>query len=255
MIPNITPEFLIKLFENYQFITLGLGSFLLVLGATEKLVLRNNSWIISSQFKLILVVVGIVLMVISVLAMFKDKLFAPQNKIQKELENTTAELEKIRNKIKYLVESSNNSNGYVSSSELTNILEGMENDIHEFQLRFHNSQKAAKWLKTKQESLLQAVKFSDLNSDINNISLDDFRAEIKKYIGLLIESLETSKNITPRRRKITYHINKPLPYIEVMEFLQIQIKQEVDKHPDLTKEEFRELNNCIDALIRDIQRE
>lgn len=249
------PELFLKLLENSSLTTLFFGGFLMILGGAEKIPLGNTSLTISSQAKLILLVVGLGLTVISALTLLKI-IRVPRRstevnlRIQQQLEgqrSTIAKLEEIIKEIREFVESRTDD----VSLSLLEILDGVKDQAREFEKAARESRIASQWLTNHYQSILQLVKISDLN----NQTPDKFRAEIQRYVELLVESLDNSKYIAPSARNITSHIGNPFPYMQVLQSLKIQIKQEVDRHQSLREEELRRLNDCIDKLIDDIRYE
>jgi Zn-dependent protease with chaperone function len=106
---------------------------------------------------------------------------------------------------------------------------------------------AAKWLLSQQQSLLQSIK----NSEFSSKSLEEFRSEIKKYLDLLIESLNNDLFITPKRRDINFHIKEPLPYVNALN----RLKKEIKDQYKLNGTELKTLNTYIDQLVEDIKKE
>jgi|688.fasta_scaffold45591_2 hypothetical protein len=106
---------------------------------------------------------------------------------------------------------------------------------------------AAKWLLSQQQSLLQTIK----NSEFSSKSLEEFRSEIKKYLDLLIESLNNDLFITPKRRDINFHIKEPLPYVNALN----RLKKEIKDQYKLNGTELKTLNTYIDQLVEDIKKE
>ncbi|MBW4691510.1 MAG: hypothetical protein KME27_07045 [Lyngbya sp. HA4199-MV5] len=252
------PELLLKLLENSPLAILLFGVFLIVLGGAEKLPLGSSTLTISSQVKVILLVVGIALTLISTLTLFKDKIFRLPKGASKEVslktqqkietqKNTITKLEEIIKEIKEFIESRNDD----VSLSLLDILNGVKDQAREFEKAGRESRLAAQWLVNHHQSILQSVKFSEINGKAS----DSFRAEIKRYVELMVESLEEAKYITPGARDIAFHIGNPFPYTQAMQALKAQIKQEVDNHQGLRETELERLNNCLDRLIEDIRYE
>jgi hypothetical protein len=252
------PELLLKLLENSSLATLLLGVFLIVLGGAERLPLGNTNLTISSQVKVILLIAGIALTLISALTLFKDKIFkVPKRgnrelslKTQQKLESQQVMIIKLEEIIKEIREFIESRNDDVSLS-LLGILDGVRDQAREFEKAGRESRIASQWLSNNQKSILQSVSFSESNTKTS----DDFRAEIRAYVKLVIESLESSRYIAPGARNINFHIGNPFPYTQAMQSLKTQIKQEVDNHQGLKETELGRLNNCIDKLIEDIRYE
>lgn len=252
------PELLLKLLENSSLATLFFGVFLIILGGAEKLPLGNTTLTISSQVKVILLIVGIALTLISTLTLFKNKLFRINKggnrevslKIQQKLEsqqNTIAKLEEIIKDIREFVESRNDD----VSLSLLDILNGVKDQAREFEKAGRESRLASQWLSNHYVSILQSIKFSDLNDQ----GLDEFRNEIRKYVELLVESLNQAKYIAPGARNISFHVGNPFPYMKALQSFKAQVKQEIDQHQNLRETELGRLNDCIDKLIDDIRYE
>lgn len=251
-------ELLLKLLENSSLSTLFFSVFLIILSGADKLPLGNTTLTISSQVKVILLVVGITLMLISSLTLFKDKIFRKTKgenreislKIQQELESQKRTIAKLEEIIKEIREFVGPRNDDVSLS-LLDILNGVKDQAREFEKAGRESRLASQWLANHYLSILQSTKFPDLNAQ----DLDEFRDEIRKYIELLVESLNKAKYITPEARDISFHVGNPFPYIKALQSFKTQIKQEVDQHQSLRETEFERLNSCIDKLIDDIRYE
>ncbi|NJL37014.1 MAG: hypothetical protein HC899_09745 [Leptolyngbyaceae cyanobacterium SM1_4_3] len=253
------PELLSKLLENYPLATLFLGVFLVAFSGIEKLPLGSTTVNISSQVKLVLLIIGLILTIVSILSLFKEQL--PNSlkmtdgrddyTIQEELEKQKAvvtELEELVREIKAFVESRNDE----TSLAVLDILNGVKDQAREYAKAARESRLAAKWLRSKQQSLLLSIKHSDFNSK----HLEEFRSEIQKYLELVIESLEKSKYIAPRARKISFHIGNPFPYVKALQVLKKQIEREFSNNQDELKEtELARLNDCIDNLAEVIRRE
>jgi regulator of PEP synthase PpsR (kinase-PPPase family) len=253
------PELLSKLLENSSLTTLFLGIFLIIFSGVENIPVGSAFLIVSSQVKTILLALGIILTSVSTLSLFKDKIFKPSKgkrsenniKNQKELEekqDSIVKLEVLVQEIRTFVESRNDE----VSLAVIDILNGVRDQAREFEKAARESRLAAQWLSSKKQTILQSAKFSDLNSQ----TLEKFRAEIQRYIELVIESLEKAKYIAPRARDITFHVGNPFPYVQAIESLKSQIEFESNRHPDGLKEtELERLNGCIDNLIEVVRRE
>jgi len=252
------PELLSKLLENSSLTTLFIGVFLTIFSGVEKIPVGNTTLDISPQVKLILLVIGVALTLVSTFSLFKDKLLKTPTKnedsdirAQQELNNkqdSIIKLEGLIQEISSFVESRNDE----VSREIVDILNGVKNQAYEFEKEYRESKLAAQWLSNKNQKILQTIKFSDLNAR----TLEEFRAEIKRYVELIIESLERGTYIAPRMRGIAFHIGNPFPYVQAIQSLKSQIKHEFDIHPDgLEEPEFERLNKHIDRIIEVIRRE
>jgi uncharacterized FlaG/YvyC family protein len=251
------PEVLLKLLENSSLVTLIFGVLLIVLGGAENLPLGNTTLTISSTVKVILLIVGVALTLISILALFKGTVFRAPKRESKELIATKQknleqeeQIKKLNNIIEEIKEFIGSRNDEISLS-LIDILKGVESETRKFEKAGRGFRLAAQWLLNNQELLLQSTQFSDLNGK----NLDSFRSEIQRYIELLVEGLEKFKYITPKARDITFHIGNPFPYIHAMQSVKARIKQEIDKHQDLEETELERLNRSIDNLIKAIRGE
>jgi hypothetical protein len=252
------PELLLKLLENSSLTTLFTGIFLIIISGIEKVPLGDATLSIYPQVKVALFITGIALTLISSLSLFKGKLFTtPRSrgdsatKTRQELnekQNSITRLEGLIQEIRTLVESRNDG----VSLAVIEILNGVRDQTREFERAAGESRLAAQWLSNKKQKILQSIKFSDLNSK----TLEEFRTEVKRYIELVIESLENAKYIAPRAREIAFHIGNPFPYIEAMRALKAQVKHEFDLYSNgLEESEFQRLNEHIDKLIEVIRRE
>jgi hypothetical protein len=251
-------ELLSKLLDNSSLTTLFIGVFLIIFSGVERIPIGNVTLEISSQAKLILLLTGIFLTLVSTLSLFKDKIFKMPKKSgsidindRQELDDkqdAILKLEELVKEIRAFVESRSDE----VSLAVIDILNGVRDQAREFEREARDSRLAAKWLSSRKQKLLQSIKFSDLNSK----TLEDFRAEVQKYIELIIESLENAKYIAPRAREIVFHITNPFPYVQAIQSLKSQIAHELNIHPDgLEATEIEKLNNCIDKLIEVIRRE
>lgn len=253
------PELLSKLLENSSLTTLFLGVFLIIFSGVEKIPIGSTTLTVSPQVKTILLVLGLILTFVSTLSLFKDKVFKTLRgkrsensiKTRKELEekqDSITKLEGLVQEIRTFVESRNDE----VSLAVIDILNGVRDQAREFEKAARESRLAAQWLSSKKQAILQSVKFSDLNSR----TLEEFRAEVQRYIELIIESLEKAKYIAPRARNITFHVGNPFPYVQAIQSLKSQIELESDRQLDGLKEtELERLNGCIDSLIEVIRRE
>lgn len=256
------PELLLKLLENSPLVTLFFGVFLIILGGAEKLPFGSTTLIISSQVKVILLVVGIVLTLISALTLFKDKIFGITKERngefslenQQKLESQQNEIEELKEIIKDIKEFVKSRSDDVSPA-LLNILNGVEDRVkdqtREFEKASRESRLASQWLLKHYVSILKSIRFSETN----NKSLGEFCDEITKYVEILIESLNKAKYITPGARNISFHIGYSLPYVKALQSFKAQIKHEVDQHQSLSETELKIFNDCIDQLIDDIRYE
>jgi len=251
-------ELLSKLLDNSSLTILFVGVLLVIFSGVEKIPLGNTTLSISQPVKPILLVIGISLVLISTLFLFKDKLFKTPKKsvdshvkARQELnakQDSITKLEGLIQEIKAFVESRNDE----VSLAVIDILNGVRDQAREFEKEARESRLAAQWLSSKKQTVLQSIKFSDLNSR----TLEEFRGEIQRYIELIIESLEKVKYIAPRAREIAFHIGNPFPYTQAIQSLKSQINRELDVHPDgLEPKEIERLNNYIDRLIEVIRRE
>lgn len=253
------PDLLSKLLENYPLATLVLGILLVAVAGIEKLPLGNTTVDVSSQIKLVLLAIGLILTIFSILSLFKDQLpnflkitgGRGNLKIQKEFEKeqiAVAKLEEVIQEIKVFVKSRNDE----TSLAVLDILNGVKDQAREFEKAIRESRLAAKWLRSRQQSLLQSVKLLTSNSK----SLEEFRSEVQRYLELVIESLEKGKYIAPRARDINFHIDNPFPYIQALQVLKTRIGKEFSNNQDgLKKIELERLNACIDKLTEVIRRE
>lgn len=252
------PELLLKLLENSPLVTLFFGVFLIILGGAEKLPFGNTTLIISSQVKVILLVVGIALTLISALTLFKDKIFGITKERngefsledQQKLESQQNEIEELKEIIKDIKEFVKSRSDDVSPA-LLNILNGVKDQASEFEKASRESRLASQWLSNHYVLILKSIKFSETN----NKNLGEFRDEIRKYVELLVENLNKAQYLLPGARNISFHVGYPFPYIKALQSFKAQIKHEIDQHQSLSEMELKRLNDCIDRLIDDIRYE
>ncbi|MCY7286065.1 MAG: hypothetical protein LH679_22105 [Cyanobacteria bacterium CAN_BIN43] len=248
---------LTKLLENAPLTTLFIGVFLTIFSGVEKIPIGNTTLNVSPQVKLILLIIGIALTLVSTLSLFKDNFFNTiekhgdsGRKAQQELAAKQASIDKLNilvQEIRAFVELQKDE----VSLEVVDILNGAKNKAREYQKEVMASRLTAKWLSSKKKALVQSMKFSDLNSK----TLDEFQHEIERYVELIIESLVDGTDITPGYRKIVFHIGYPFPYVEAIRSLKSQISNKGEFNiyaSGLEELGIERLNNCIDNLVKDI---
>ncbi|CAD5985155.1 hypothetical protein [Planktothrix agardhii] len=240
-------DLLIKLLDNYSLATLCLGTFLVALSGMDKWPLGSITVPVSNQSRLVLLIIGLILTVVSILSLFFKEPFAKFLGITSD-KGKLKDLEKLIQDIKALVESRNDE----TSLKVLDILNGVKRDFDEFAKETQESRLAVKWLRSKNQSLLQTIKSPGSSSQ----SLEEFRFEIQKYLDLLMESLQKGKCIAPRFRNINFHIEKPFPYVKALKELKKVIETEFNSNQDeLNEAGLKTLNNYLDELVEVILKE
>ncbi|MEO1067510.1 MAG: hypothetical protein AAFW95_00055, partial [Cyanobacteria bacterium J06638_6] len=250
-------DLLLKLLEIPALVLLFCGVFLIIIGGSEKIPISNDELILSEVTKLILLALGLILTLSSFFLLLKDK-FRPKSSQESRLEsheiqkfkaeeNKIEGLENIIKEVKIVVESRSDE----TSLLILDILNGVKDQAREFERAAQESRLAAKWLTSEQEHILHSL---DLSGG-NNKSASEFKAEIREYLNLVIESLERFKYIAPSARNIGFHLHNPFPYMQAMKNLSMEIQQEFHDHGVLKESELKRLIGCIDQLREVIRKE
>lgn len=249
------PELILKLLENSSLTTLFSGVLLLVISGAGKLPFFST---ISPTVQKILLVVGIILIAISPFSLLEarfSRFISKEDNVSKNEEKQEVErykqevleLQDMVDKIKCLVKSRDDN----ISQSIRDILNGIEDNVREFEIAREESLIAAKWLVDTKQQIFEGARASIMKNDAS----DTFYSEVEQYFGLIVSSLENFVYIEPERQNVKFHINKPFPYIRAIRDIKVQIDRELNEHQELSESETHRLHHCIDKLIENIRRD